>query len=84
MRICSFSIASNTQFQYDSKGELTQITDPLQNITNLTYTAVGLIASITDAQNHITTYRYDARGNRTAVIDPINGIDHPTISPTTS
>ncbi len=57
--------ASVTQFQYDSKGELTQITDPRNNITTLTYTPVGLIATIKDAQNNITTYQYDTRGNRT-------------------
>jgi YD repeat-containing protein len=35
--------------------------------------AAGLIASITDAQNHTTTYQYDSLGDRTAIIDPING-----------
>jgi RHS repeat-associated protein len=70
--------ASVTQFQYDTKGELTQITDPKNNLTTLTYTPVGLIATIKDAQNNITTYQYDTRGNRTAVIDPINGASHPT------
>jgi len=70
--------ASVTRFTYDTKGQLTQITDPLSNATTLTYTPAGLIASITDAQNHTTSYQYDARGNRTAVIDPINGAAHPT------
>ncbi len=70
--------ASVTQFQYDSKGELTQITDPLNHTTALSYNSVGLIASITDATNHATSYQYDSRGNRTAVIDPINGAAHPT------
>ena len=70
--------ASVTQFQYDTKGELTQITDPNNHITKLTYNSVGLIATITDAQNNVTSYQYDTRGNRTAVIDPINGAAHPT------
>jgi len=70
--------ASVTHFVYDTKGELTQITDPLTNPTNITYTPAGLIATITDAQQHTTTYQYDSRGNRTAVIDPINGASHPT------
>jgi RHS repeat-associated protein len=69
---------SVTQFQYNSLGELTQITDPKGNLTTLTYTPVGLIASITDAQNNTTSYQYDSRGDRTAVIDPINGSAHPT------
>jgi RHS repeat-associated protein len=70
--------ASVTHFVYDTKGELTQITDPLTHPTNITYTPAGLIATITDAQQHTTTYQYDTRGNRTAVIDPINGSSHPT------
>ena len=69
-----------TQFQYNGLGELTQIIDPRGNITTLTYTPVGLIASITDAQNHVTSYQYDSMGDRTAVIDPINGAAHPTCS----
>ena len=69
---------SVTQFQYNSMGELTQITDPKGNLTTLAYTPVGLIASITDAQNNTTSYQYDSRGDRTAVIDPINGSAHPT------
>ena len=70
--------ASVTQFQYNTLGELTQITDPKLNVTKLTYTTAGLIATITDAQQNVTTYGYDARGNRTNVIDPINGSAHPT------
>ena len=57
---------------------LTQITDPLNHVTQLTYNPVGLIATITDTQNNVTTYQFDARGNRTAVIDPIKGATHPT------
>src|SRR5204863_8082639 len=65
--------ASVTHFTYNNLGELTQVLDSLSNPTNITYTSAGLIATITDAQNHTTTYQSDARGNRTAVIDPING-----------
>ena len=61
--------ASVTQFAYDLKGQLTQITDPLSHVTTLTYTPAGLIATITDAQQNVTTYQYDTHGNRTAVID---------------
>jgi YD repeat-containing protein len=63
--------ASVTQFAYDIKGQLTQITDPLNRITTLTYTTAGLIASITDPQQNVTSYQYDSRGNRTAVIDAL-------------
>ncbi len=64
--------ASLTQFAYDTKGELTQITNPLNNATTLTYTSVGLIATIKDAQNNVTTYGYDTHGNRTSVTDALN------------
>jgi len=64
--------ASVTQFAYDTKGQLTQITDPLGHITTLAYTPAGLISTITDAQSHVTTYGYDLRGNRTSVTDALN------------
>ena len=57
---------------------MTQILDPLNDPTTISYYPTGLIQSITDAQNHVTSYAYDARGNRTSVIDPINGSAHPT------
>jgi RHS repeat-associated protein len=63
--------ASVTQFAYNTLGELTQITDPLNHITTLTYTAAGLIASITDPQSNVTSYQYDSRGNRTIVKDAL-------------
>ncbi len=62
---------SVTQFDYDPKGQLTQITDPLHHITTLTYYPTGLINTIKDAQQNITTYEYDLRGNRTAVVDAL-------------
>jgi RHS repeat-associated protein len=64
--------ASVTNFAYDSKGELTSITDPLNHVTTMTYTTAALIATITDAQNHVTTYGYDTHGNRTSVTDALN------------
>jgi RHS repeat-associated protein len=60
-----------TNFQYDSKGELTQVTDPKGNATHLTYTSAGLVASITDAQSNTTTFTYDARGNRLTSTDAL-------------
>jgi RHS repeat-associated protein len=63
--------ASVTQFAYDSKGQITQITDPLNHVTTLAYYPSGLIHTITDAQNNITSYEYDLRGNRTAVVDAL-------------
>jgi YD repeat-containing protein len=67
----SSTAASMTGFTYDSKGQLTQITDPLNHVTKLAYTSAGLINTITDAQNNVTTYQYDTHGNRTAVTDAL-------------
>jgi RHS repeat-associated protein len=66
------ALPSVTQFAYDSKGELIQITDPLGNPTIMTYTPLGLIATIKDAQGNVTSYQYDAHGNRIAAIDALN------------
>ena len=63
--------ASVTQFAYNPLGELTTITDPLNNVTTMAYTPAGLIYTITDAQNNVTTYGYDAKGNRTSVEDAL-------------
>jgi phosphotransferase system enzyme I (PtsP) len=63
--------ASVTQFAYDVKGQLTQITDPLTHITTLAYYPTGLIHTITDQQSNVTSYEYDLRGNRTAVVDAL-------------
>ena len=68
--------ASVTQFVYDPKGQLTQIIDPLQNNTWLTYYPTGLIHTIKDQQQNITTYTYDARGNRTSRLDAANNPHH--------
>jgi RHS repeat-associated protein len=63
---------SKTSFNYDTKGELTSVTDPNKNKTSIFYTPAGLIDHITDAQSHTTKFTYDLRGNRTAVIDANN------------
>ena len=68
----SSTAASETQFAYNSLGELTQVTDPLGKITTLTYTTVGLVATITDPQSNVTTYGYDSFGNRTSVTDALS------------
>ncbi len=58
---------SVTSFLYDAVGQLTRVTDPRGNQTNLTYTTAALIATVTDADNQVTSFEYDARGNRTAL-----------------
>lgn len=64
--------ASVTTFAYDTKGQLTSITDPLTHTTTITYTAAGLVETVTDANNKVTSYEYDDRGNRTAAVDALN------------
>jgi RHS repeat-associated protein len=61
-----------TNFQYNTLGELTQVTDPKGNATHLAYTTAGLVASITDAQSNTTTFTYDGRGNRLTSVDALN------------
>lgn len=63
---------STTTFEYFANGLLKKITDPLNNVSNLTYTSTGLLQTIADAQNNVTTFEYDARGNRTAGVDAAN------------
>src|SRR6185437_432883 len=41
---------SKTTFVYDTKGELTSITDPNTNKTSIFYTTAGLVDHITDPQ----------------------------------
>ncbi len=55
-----------------ASGQLTRVTDPRGNQTNITYTTAGLIATVTDPDNQVTSFEYDARGNRTAVVDALN------------
>jgi YD repeat-containing protein len=67
-------VASVTHFDYDPKGLLTLITDPLGHHTTLAYYPTGLIHTIQDEQQNITTYEYDLRGNRTSVLDAAGGL----------
>ncbi len=68
-----------TTFAYDSdpqKGGLgirvTEIVDPAQKTTHITYDANGNIHTITDRTNATTTFlRADAKKNITGIIDPL-------------
>lgn len=65
---------SKTSFSYDTKGELTQITDALGHVAKLAYTPAGIVSSVTDPLLHVTAFSYDARGNRTSITDALNNI----------
>ena len=59
-----------TNMVYDSIGNLTSITDPLNNTTRFTYESrYNKCSSITDALLHTTGYFYDSFGNLTEVKD---------------
>jgi RHS repeat-associated protein len=67
-----------TDFAYDSEGRLLTVTQPavvrppgttpVQPVTTLTWTPLGLPASETDAEGRVTTHTYDGAGNRTATV----------------
>lgn len=59
-------------FPYDSKGELTTVSDPRENATHIAYTSAGQMSSVTDAQGNATAFAYDARGTRTSSTDALN------------
>ncbi len=59
-----------TTYGYDSKGELTSITDPLNHKTVMAYAnGNGQLTSVTDPAGDITTYGYQL-GDMTSVTDP--------------
>ena len=49
--------------------ELTRL-DPMSNLTQYGYDALGHIVAITESLGRITHYEYDANGNQTAMVDP--------------
>lgn len=66
-----------TAFQYDARGNMTQMTllHGTGNAVSWTYTydpAHNQLASITDPLNHTTTYQYDSQGNLVTVTDALN------------
>jgi len=59
-----------TRYQYDPNGNLTGITDPLNQITGQTYDALNRLIRATDPASGITQYTYDSQDRRTGVTDP--------------
>jgi len=51
-------------------GDMTKVTDPDGNVTNLTYDTWGDLASATDAAGDEETLGYDTVGRRTSMVSP--------------
>lgn len=56
-----------TTYTDDGDGNITSVTDPLQDKTTSTYNGFDEPLVVTDANNNTTTYTYDADGNLTSV-----------------
>lgn len=68
-------LGQSTQFGYDSYGQLTAITDALNNVTLLTNTA-GRITSLTDPRGHTMTWTYGTNGLPSATTSPGGGTSY--------
>jgi RHS repeat-associated protein len=64
------------QYSYDvgttDKWNLQQVQDPRGNLTKYKYNLIGLLASMTDANNQTWSYDYDNRGLLTTIRDPLS------------
>ena len=70
------SQSTTTQFQYDANGNLTQITDPLQQVTNQLIDPLNRVqqqqqpAPVSGAARPTMAYNYDGRDQLSSVTDP--------------
>ena len=60
-----------TQYQYDTLGNLTQVTDANNKATNYSFDRLGNVVKITDANNGIWLAEYDARGRVLKKTNPL-------------
>lgn len=63
---------STTVFEYDRQGNRSRITDPLQNVTTLTYDALHRPVSSTNPYQKATQTGYDALDQIRKITDPRN------------
>jgi RHS repeat-associated protein len=61
------------QYQYSPLNQVTQVTDPLNGQTSLTYDPNGNLLTLTDAlgSGHVTTYTYDSMDRPATRKDPL-------------
>ena len=76
---------TTTQFQYDANGNLTQITDPLQQVTNQLIDPLDRVqqqlqpAPTSGAARPTIAYSYDGRDQLSTVTDPRNLVTQYTV-----
>ena len=61
---------AGTVWAYDKMGNITGVTDPLQNTTHYLYDQLGDTSQVTDANNGTTHTLYDDDGQATSSTDP--------------
>ncbi|NOG84531.1 MAG: RHS repeat protein [Planctomycetes bacterium] len=62
-------LENETEFVFDSLGNVKSITDPLGGIFSFVYDANGNYVKITDSLGNISTFTYDDRGNKLTETD---------------
>jgi YD repeat-containing protein len=70
---------TTTLYEYDIRGNLTKVTDPLWQTTKFSYDALSRRISTTDYKNGITKYEYDLLDQLSQVKDARNVITSYTI-----
>jgi len=64
-------LGHTTKLTYDTKGNLTSVTDPLGNTSSFTYNPAGQVLTSTDPNGNVTQFAY-VGGDLTAVMDPLS------------
>ncbi|MDR7136159.1 RHS repeat-associated protein [Lysobacter niastensis] len=65
-------IATQTQFQYDTRDQLTAVVDPKGLVTSYSYNAFGDLTQLESPDTGVATFGYDAAGNRISAVDARN------------
>jgi RHS repeat-associated protein len=66
---------TESQYEYDERGNITKSTDRLGGVTRMEYEPVfNKVTKITDELGRITTFAYDSRGNMTSRTDALGRI----------
>ncbi|MCP4581005.1 MAG: RHS repeat protein [candidate division Zixibacteria bacterium] len=65
------TVDSEITMTYDSKSNMTSITDAEGGVTRFTYDIMGNVLTREDPRGKITTYEYDLMGRMTKITDPL-------------